>query len=80
MGKIPLQEPKSAALLAKWREQPGMVGLRVIFNTPQTLLWLTDGTVDWFWEAAEKTELPVMCFAAHRFRRSRETICVRQGK
>jgi predicted TIM-barrel fold metal-dependent hydrolase len=63
MGKIQLQEPKSAALLAKWREQPGMVGLRVIFNTPQTLLWLTDGTVDWFWEAAEKTELPVMCFA-----------------
>jgi predicted TIM-barrel fold metal-dependent hydrolase len=63
MGKIPLQDPKSAALLPKWREQPGMVGLRVIFNTPQTLPWLTDGTVDWFWAAAEKAELPVMCFA-----------------
>jgi predicted TIM-barrel fold metal-dependent hydrolase len=66
MGKLPLQDPKSAALLPKWREQPGMVGLRVIFNTPQTLPWLTDGTVDWFWAAAERAELPVMCFAPSR--------------
>ena len=66
MGKLPLQDPKSAALLPRWREQPGMVGLRVIFNTPQTLPWLTDGTVDWFWAAAEKAELPVMCFAPSR--------------
>ena len=63
MGKIPLQDPKSAALLPRWREQPGMAGLRVIFNTAQTLPWLTDGTVDWLWAAAEKAELPIMCFA-----------------
>jgi predicted TIM-barrel fold metal-dependent hydrolase len=66
MGKIPLQDPKSAALLPQWKEQTGMVGLRVIFNTPQTLPWLTDGTVDWLWAAAEKAELPVMCFAPPR--------------
>jgi predicted TIM-barrel fold metal-dependent hydrolase len=63
MGKLPLQDPKGAALLPKWREQPGMAGLRMIFNTPQTLPLLTDGSVDWFWAAAEKAELPVMCFA-----------------
>jgi predicted TIM-barrel fold metal-dependent hydrolase len=63
MGKIPLQDPKAAALLPRWREQPGMAGLRVIFNTPQTLPWLTDGTVDWLWAAAEKADLPIMCFA-----------------
>jgi L-fuconolactonase len=63
MGKLPLQDPKGAALLPKWREQPGMAGLRVIFNTPQTLPSLTDGSIDWFWAAAEKAELPVMCFA-----------------
>ena len=66
MGKLPLQDPKGAALLPKWKEQPGMAGLRVIFNTPQTIPWLTDGTVDWFWAAAEKAELPVMCFAPGR--------------
>jgi predicted TIM-barrel fold metal-dependent hydrolase len=66
MGKIPLQDPKGAALLPSWREQPGMAGLRVSFNTPQSAPWLTDGTVDWLWAAAEKAELPLMCFAAGR--------------
>src|ERR1051325_9186342 len=27
MGRIALQDPKSAALLPKWREQPGMQGV-----------------------------------------------------
>src|SRR5260370_29224405 len=66
MGKIPLQDPKSAAILPKWKEQPGMVGLRVIFNTTQTLPWLTDGTVDWLWAAAEQAGLAVMSFARAR--------------
>ena len=66
MGKIPLQDPKGAALLLTWKQQPGMVGLRVIFNTPQSQPWLTDGTVDWLWAAAEKAELPIMCFAPPR--------------
>jgi predicted TIM-barrel fold metal-dependent hydrolase len=66
MGKIPLQDPRGAGLLPKWRGQPGMLGLRVLFNNPKTLPWLTDGTVDWLWAAAEKAELPVMCFALGR--------------
>ncbi len=32
MGKLPLQDPKAPDLLPKWKEQPGMVGVRVIFN------------------------------------------------
>ena len=63
MGRIPLQDPKSAALLPRWKDQPGMVGVRVTFNTPQTLKWLSDGTADWFWPAAEKAGLPVMFLA-----------------
>jgi predicted TIM-barrel fold metal-dependent hydrolase len=63
MGRIPLQDPKSAELLPKWKEQPGMVGIRLTFNTAQNIPWLTDGTADWFWPAAEKAGLPVMCFA-----------------
>jgi L-fuconolactonase len=60
MGRIPLQDPKSADLLPKWKEQPGMAGVRVIFNNAQTIPWLTDGTADWFWGAADKAALPVM--------------------
>jgi predicted TIM-barrel fold metal-dependent hydrolase len=63
MGRIPLADPKSADLLPRWREQPGMAGVRVIFNNAQTIPWLSDGTADWFWGAAEKAGLPVMCFA-----------------
>jgi predicted TIM-barrel fold metal-dependent hydrolase len=65
-GQDPLQDPKGAGLLPTWKQQPGMVGLRVIFNTPQSQPWLTDGTVDWLWAAAEKAELPIMCFAPPR--------------
>ena len=66
MGRIPLQDPKSADLLSKWKEQPGMLGVRVTFNNAQTIPWLTDGTANWFWPAAEKAGVPVMCFAPGR--------------
>jgi predicted TIM-barrel fold metal-dependent hydrolase len=63
MGRLALQDPKSAALLPRWKEQPGMLGVRLTFNTPATLAWLSDGTADWFWPAAEKAGLPVMFLA-----------------
>ena len=66
MGRIPLQDPKSADLLPKWKEQPGMLGVRVTFNNAQTIPWLTEGTANWFWPAAEKAGLPVMFFAPGR--------------
>jgi predicted TIM-barrel fold metal-dependent hydrolase len=62
MGRIPLKNPDSAALLPKWLEQPGMLGIRVLFNGP-SVDWLKDGTADWFWPAAEKAQIPVMFFA-----------------
>jgi len=62
MGRMPLQNPQSAALLPKWKEQRGMLGVRVTF-TADTASWLTDGTADWFWPAAEKAGVPVMFLA-----------------
>ena len=75
MGRVRLQDPKSAALLPTWKQQPGMLGVRLTFNTPPTLAWLSDGTADWFWPAAEKADLPVMFLAVgevHRFARIAE--------
>jgi predicted TIM-barrel fold metal-dependent hydrolase len=63
MGRVRLEDPKSAALLPPWKQQPGMLGVRVTFNTPTTLAWLSDGTADWFWPAAEKAGLAVMFLA-----------------
>jgi predicted TIM-barrel fold metal-dependent hydrolase len=62
MGRIPLEKPESAALLANWKQQPGMAGVRLTFLGPQAA-WATDGTADWFWPAAEKAGLPVYFFA-----------------
>ncbi|HEY6239894.1 MAG TPA: amidohydrolase family protein, partial [Burkholderiales bacterium] len=59
MGRIPLRDPQSAALLPKWKDQPGMLGVRLTF-IGATAGWLSDGTADWFWPAAEKAQLPVM--------------------
>ena len=37
MGRIALEDPNSAALLPTWKQQPGMLGVRVTFNSPATL-------------------------------------------
>jgi predicted TIM-barrel fold metal-dependent hydrolase len=63
MGRIALQNPQSATLLPKWKDQPGMLGVRVTFLNDVTIAWLTDGTADWLWPAAEKAGLPVMFLA-----------------
>jgi predicted TIM-barrel fold metal-dependent hydrolase len=62
MGRIPQRDPQSAALLPRWKENKGMLGVRVTFIGKDAAM-LSDGSVDWFWPAAEKAGLPVM-FAA----------------
>jgi predicted TIM-barrel fold metal-dependent hydrolase len=54
-------DPKSAALLPKWKEQPGMLGVRLTLMREQAAM-LTSGATDWFWPAAEKAGLTVMVF------------------
>ena len=66
MGRIALQKPESAALLPGWKVQRGMLGIRVSFQKAHNERWLTDGTADWFWPAAEKHGIPLMVFAPGR--------------
>jgi L-fuconolactonase len=63
MGRIDLAKPQSRAVLATWRDQPGMLGLRLTFHRPDTRAQLTDGTADWLWPVAEKHRIPVMVHA-----------------
>src|SRR5262249_50973425 len=65
MGRIPLKNPQSAELLPTWRQQKGMLGIRVTFLGAQAP-WLGDGTADWFWPAAEKAGIPVMFLTSGR--------------
>jgi predicted TIM-barrel fold metal-dependent hydrolase len=61
MGRVLLTSPQAPALLPKWKEQKGMLGIRMTFNGDEAA-WLTDGTADWFWPAAEQAGIPVMFF------------------
>ena len=65
MGRIPLRDPKSAALLPTWRNQPGMLGVRVTFLGKDVEM-LSNGSAEWFWPAAEKAGLPVMFLASEQ--------------
>lgn len=63
MGRLPLDQPSSRERIATWKNQPGMLGIRVSFRFGRSQSWLDDGTADWFWDAAEQHNLPVMVFA-----------------
>jgi predicted TIM-barrel fold metal-dependent hydrolase len=63
MGRIALANPATARRLPTWREQPAVLGIRLNFGlgiAGERPAWLTDGTADWFWPAAERAGIPVM--------------------
>lgn len=76
MGRVPIETPAEAHRLPTWRDQPGMLGLRVTFHrTPW--LELLDGAggrasggggIEWLWREAERASLPVMVYAPGRAR------------
>jgi predicted TIM-barrel fold metal-dependent hydrolase len=63
MGTLPLDKPDSRARIARWREQPGMLGLRYTFLHDPPRQWLADGTIDWLWAGAEEAGVPVAMLA-----------------
>jgi predicted TIM-barrel fold metal-dependent hydrolase len=63
MGALPLDRPESRALVASWRDQPGMLGLRYGFLQEPLRGWLEDGTLDWLWAAAEHAGVPIALLA-----------------
>jgi len=63
MGRLALQDPNSRALVADWKKQTGMLGMRFTFHNEHTRRFLTDGTADWLWPAAERHAIPVMVLA-----------------
>jgi L-fuconolactonase len=51
--------PAAARSLSDWRDQPGMLGLRVTSNTAEAQA-LFDDPAGWVWNEAERAGLPVM--------------------
>lgn len=65
MGRLDPLADGAAEQLARWREQPGMLGIRMTFYKPQWAGWL-DGGIEWFWRDCERHRLPLMLFAPGR--------------
>jgi len=59
LGHFDLTAPNGEEIVAHWRERPGMLGFRFTFNQPHQKAWWSDGSLDWFWRAAEKQALVV---------------------
>ena len=62
MGRFPMEDPKAVELLPRWKEQPGMVGIRLAFER-ENAQKLRDGGYDWLFAACEKAAMPLMLFA-----------------
>ena len=63
MGRIALDDPRARERLPHWKEQPGMLGVRLTFHRPQNRAGLTSGVAEWFWPAAEAAGISVMVHA-----------------
>jgi len=64
MGRLPINRPEGPAMLESWKAQRGMLGVRLTFHHDWDRPWMTDGTADWFWPAAERLDIPVMLNAS----------------
>jgi predicted TIM-barrel fold metal-dependent hydrolase len=65
LGNFPLDKPENRSLIDTWKSRPGMLGLRYAFTQPHQQNWMTDGTMDWLWPAAEKAGIPIALMASN---------------
>jgi predicted TIM-barrel fold metal-dependent hydrolase len=65
MGRLALAAPEAREEVETLLDDPGMLGVRLTFHRPHHRVWMTDGTADWFWPAAERLNIPVMLHVPH---------------
>jgi predicted TIM-barrel fold metal-dependent hydrolase len=63
MGRFPIANPALAERLKTWKDQPGMLGIRLNFLQDAAKRLVTEGAADWFWAAAERRGIPLMILA-----------------
>ncbi len=60
MGRLPLEAPESRGRATGWRQQPGMLGMRLTFHRKRERELLAQGGADWLWAEAERAGIPLM--------------------
>ena len=63
IGRLPFGDPALRDTLKRWRPGNGMLGFRLLFNTPELVELLHGGSIDWIWPAAEERNIPLMILA-----------------
>lgn len=66
MGRLDPAAPGSRGTLKIWRQQPGMLGLRLSFRGSAFSPLLTEGHCEWIWGEAEKAGVPIYVLVPHR--------------
>jgi L-fuconolactonase len=77
MGRLDPEAPGAIASIARWREQPGMLGLRFSFHTPVLREPFLAGRFDGAWAAAERAGVPVMVLIHHAYMERMDKIAAR---
>ena len=62
MGRVDLLDAANLDVTG-WRDQPGMLGIRLSFRPDNQLSPFPFSNADWFWPHANKAELPIMVFS-----------------
>jgi predicted TIM-barrel fold metal-dependent hydrolase len=67
MGRFDPDWPGAREQVARWRKQPGMLGMRFTFHREQLRQPLLDGHFDWLWGEMEKAGIPAMVLFHHEY-------------
>ena len=75
MGRMDNDPPPKPGMIVKWRDQPGMLGLR--YSISQRDPNATLEGMDWAWKEAEQGGVPFMVLAPHALSESVDRIAAR---
>lgn len=67
MGRFDPDAPGARGLVAGWKKQKGMLGMRFTFHTDLLRQPLLDGRFDWVWGEMEKAGIPAMVLFHHQY-------------
>jgi predicted TIM-barrel fold metal-dependent hydrolase len=67
MGRVDPDAQGLRESLATWREQPGMLGVRLALHTEELRKPFLEGHYDWMWEELERLAIPVMVLIHHPY-------------